>query len=118
MKVSKYDQRTLCETAILRCPGDLHPYKDLQECYQTTSHIPQICTEGRYTEKYTGGILQGDTMACRYLHLISAGLRPSYHCPHFSDMSEKCHLDQCLSVHHLEGEDDAQIVEILMQAMQ
>ena len=23
--------RDICETAVLRCPGDLYPYKDLQE---------------------------------------------------------------------------------------
>jgi len=85
-----------CDTAALRCPGELYPYDDLEDCYNTTAYLPDICTAG-VKDNYTDGILQGDTMSCRYLHLLSAGLRPVYHCPHLRNVSEVCRLEECLS---------------------
>ena len=93
---SSYDRQWFCDTATLRCPGELYPYDNLEDCYNTTAYIPDICTAG-VKDDYTDGVLQGDTIGCRYLHLLSAGLRPVHHCPHLRSVSEVCRQVECPS---------------------
>ena len=98
-----FDPRELCDAAVLRCPGDLYPYDSLQECYNFMSTLPQACSqhessEGNMNRLLMNGYFQGDTVACRYIHLISAALRPTYHCAHLSKGSSgKCSSKKCPS---------------------
>ena len=57
-----FDREDFCESAVLKCPGELYPYENLQDCYDTLAHIPDRCDAG-VKDDYTDGILQGDTMA-------------------------------------------------------
>ena len=57
-----FDREDFCESAVLKCPGELYPYENLQDCYDTVAHIPDRCDAG-VKDDYTDGILQGDTMA-------------------------------------------------------
>ena len=96
-----YDPRILCDTAVLRCPGDLYPYDSLNHCYNILSTMPQACKSGGVEStgpmEVTNGYFQGDTVACRFLHLSSAALRPAFHCPHMSSASKKCIVENCPS---------------------
>jgi ABC-type multidrug transport system ATPase subunit len=89
-------RQALCDTAVLRCPGELYPYRNLQECYDKMATMHTVCEDGANDIDYTGGAFQGDTVTCRFLHLLSSGLRPLYHCPHMKDISEKCRPEHCL----------------------
>ncbi len=91
-------QQALCDTAVLRCPGEeLYPYRNLQECYDKMATMHTVCEQdGANDIDYTGGAFQGDTVTRRFLHLLSSGLRPLYHCPHMKDISEKCRPEHCL----------------------
>lgn len=95
-----------CDAAILRCPGEFYPYASLQDCYETMGTMPLRCEEG-VKSNYTGGVLQGDTVICRFLHLLSAGVRPTYHCPHLRNISVVCVPLECPSAVRLiaEAED-------------
>ena len=88
--------QAFCDAAVLKCPAEFYPYKNLQDCYDTVVTIPKHCEEG-VNANYTGGIVQGDTMACRTLHLLSAGIRPAYHCPHLRNISKVCQPIECPS---------------------
>ena len=99
-----FDPRELCDVAVLRCPGDLYPYDSLQECYNFMSTLPQACSqhdessEGSMDRLLMNGYFQGDTVACRYIHLNSAALRPTYHCAHLTKGSRgKCSSKKCPS---------------------
>uniref|UniRef100_A0A7S3Q180 ABC transporter domain-containing protein n=1 Tax=Chaetoceros debilis TaxID=122233 RepID=A0A7S3Q180_9STRA len=94
---AEISRQTFCDTAVLRCPGELYPYRNLQECYDKMASMHSVCEDGANDIDYTGGAFQGDTVACRFLHLLSSGLRPVYHCPHMRDVSEKCKPEHCLS---------------------
>mmetsp|Transcript_60538 Transcript_60538/g.72789 ORF Transcript_60538/g.72789 Transcript_60538/m.72789 type:complete len:867 (-) Transcript_60538:427-3027(-) len=123
---SYFEPRKLCDVAVLRCLGDLYPYESVQDCYDFMSTLPQACTpntkEGQTS--FDGGIngyFQGDTVACRYLHLASAALRPTYHCKHLSnDSAGKCPLNKCPSavkheeIRNLDLVFDAGIPEALL----
>jgi hypothetical protein len=89
--------RFLCETAAIRCPGELYPYKSLKECYEEMSRMPSICSTNANEQDPSlgGGTLQGDTKSCRLLHIHSAGLRPLFHCDHLRNVSVKCPADLC-----------------------
>ena len=93
-----------CDAAAIKCPGEFYPYKTLQDCYDTVVTFPKNCEEG-VKANYTGGIMQGDTMACRTLHLLSAGIRPAYHCPHLRNISEVCQPIECPSAVRLTAVD-------------
>ena len=54
---------------------------------------PQFCETPAFN--YTNGVLMGDTMACRTLHLIGTGLRPVIHCDHLRNVSVKCRPQDC-----------------------
>lgn len=103
--LTTFEPRTLCDVAVLRCPGDLYPYESVQDCYDFMSTLPQACipneydrTKGMIDEDGVNGYFQGDTVACRYLHLSSAALRPTFHCAHMSkDSSGKCVSNKCPS---------------------
>ena len=89
------DPRELCDVAVLRCPGDLYPYESLQECYNFMSTLPQACSS---PDEISNRPFEGDTVACRYLHLSGAALRPTYHCAHLSKGSSgKCSSKKCPS---------------------
>ena len=94
-----FDPLLLCDTAVLRCPGELYPYKSVQECYDNMSTTPQACLPEQSGGLQGGmnGYFQGDTVACRYLHLSSAALRPMVHCAHMSSTSVKCSSEMCPS---------------------
>ena len=59
---SPFDREDFCETAVLKCPGELYPYENLQHCYDTLARIPDRCDAG-VKDDFTDGVLQGDTMA-------------------------------------------------------
>lgn len=95
--------RTLCETALLYCPGDYYPYEGLTECYETMSRMANNCPDGKTDEPgLGGGSVQGDTLVCRFLHLISSNFRPEIHCAHLGNESVKCPAELCLSAPRLE----------------
>eukprot|EP00977_Amphora_coffeiformis_P008516 scaffold1924_cov218-Amphora_coffeaeformis.AAC.8 len=89
--------REICETAILRCPGDLYPFKNLKECYEVYSLMPETCPHGNpnVNPRDGGGPAQGNTRTCRILHMHSSGLRPSVHCAHLAEISVKCPPELC-----------------------
>ena len=95
--------RTLCETLLLYCPGDYYPYEGLAECYETMSRIPNNCPTGLTgNPRFGGGSVQGDTLVCRFLHLISSNYRPEYHCAHLANESVKCPAELCPAATRLE----------------
>ena len=101
LSTMELDREAFCDSASLKCPGELFPYDNLQHCYDTLAYIPTKCEAG-VKDDYTDGILQGDTMACRLLHLLSAGLRPVIHCPHLANISVVCVPQECESATRLE----------------
>ena len=72
------------------------------------SRIPKHCPDHNNRDPNPlngGGSVQGDTRACRTLHLNSAGLRPQIHCPHLADVSEMCYLELCPKAERLTEPD-------------
>lgn len=109
LKSFHFSQTEMCELALLRCPGDLYPFENLQDCYKRTSYIPQRCEEDGNNDSSSGGIMQGDSMGCRYLHLLSSSLRPALHCAHMKESSIKCYQERCPSLKRLEEPVDLKL---------
>jgi len=93
-----YDAKHICDAATTICVGDLFPYESLDECYHIMTSLPVDCEPKCYDCYEKNAPFQGDTRLCRSLHLLSAQLRPTFHCAHMADISTKCYAEQCPSV--------------------
>ena len=87
----------MCKEGALRCTGDLFPYDSLEHCYETLSSLPHSCGGGErcYDCVDQNTVFLGDTLQCRSLHMLSAKLRPSLHCPHLGSFSAPCQPQNC-----------------------
>ncbi|PRW57234.1 ATP-binding cassette [Chlorella sorokiniana] len=78
----------ICNLALFSCPGELFPYPSMLDCISFISALPATCNDGVHT-------LQGNTTACRQLHVTAARLLPLVHCQHVGPDSMKCVQDEC-----------------------
>jgi len=100
-----YDARHICDAATMICVGDLFPYESLDECYRIMTSLPVDCEPRCYDCYEKNAPFQGDTRLCRSLHLLSAQLRPTFHCAHMADISAKCYAEQCPSAKRKTAEE-------------
>lgn len=88
----------MCNEAALRCTGEIFPYESLQECYETLTALPHSCTpngERCYDCITQNSAFHGDTLQCRSLHMLSAKMRPTFHCAHLGADSAPCQPEAC-----------------------
>ncbi|KAK9823859.1 hypothetical protein WJX72_005969 [[Myrmecia] bisecta] len=84
----------LCGRIQLACNGTNAVYNSVADCAAFMETVPEIqCTDY---------LLEGNSRACRYLHLFLAELDPKGHCPHVSPRGGpdfqgnfRCHTGEC-----------------------